>query len=94
MSAPSTPRPSDSPAGALGPLSLVLGAVAAASAWPTLTFLLFPWPLLAGGLAVTFGGMGIHYAGRGHGGLWTSVTGTVLGAVGLAAFVLFFVTLY
>jgi hypothetical protein len=38
--------------------------------------------------------MGIHCAGRGRGRLWTSVTGTVLGAVGLAAFVPFLVTLY
>ncbi|WP_234384703.1 hypothetical protein [Streptomyces sp. MMG1121] len=94
MSASSTPRPTDSPAGALGPLALVLGAVAAAGAWPTLTFSLFPWSFLAGGFAVTFGAMGIHYAGRGHGRLWTAVTGTVLGAIGLVGFIVFFAMLY
>jgi hypothetical protein len=38
--------------------------------------------------------MGIHYAGRGHGRLWSAVTGTVLGAVGLAVFFLLFATPY
>ncbi|WBO62566.1 hypothetical protein [Streptomyces camelliae] len=90
MSASSTPRPTGtrpagSPAGALGPLSLGLGTIAAVSTWPTLTFFLLPWSVLAAAFAVTFGCMGIHYAGRGYGRLWTSVTGTVLGAVGLGA---------
>ncbi|MFI9803332.1 hypothetical protein ACIHEJ_02980 [Streptomyces sp. NPDC052301] len=93
MSAAGSPSHSDSPAAALGPLALFLGAVAAAGAWPTLMFVLLPWSLIAGGLAVTFGAMGIHYAGLGAGRLWASVTGTVLGATGLAAPFLLFVVL-
>ncbi|MFG2633374.1 hypothetical protein ACGFX8_05305 [Streptomyces sp. NPDC048362] len=84
---------SDSPAVALGPLSVVLGAFAAAGFWPTLMFLLFPWSLIAGGLAVTFGAMGIYYADRGLGRLWTAVVGLVLGTTGLTSLFLYFVML-
>ncbi|MET9451875.1 hypothetical protein [Streptomyces cinerochromogenes] len=71
----------DTPAGALGPTALVLGAVAAACLWPPL--MLLPVMFLAGGLAVTFGLMGAHYARRGIGRMWTAVTGAVLGTTGL-----------
>lgn len=93
MSARATSDGADAPAAALGSLSLVLGLVAAASVWPTLTFLLLPWSLLAAGLSVTFGAMGLYYAGRGVGRLWTSVVGIVLGATGLADLFLLFVVL-
>ncbi|MGV4989091.1 hypothetical protein ACWC0C_06795 [Streptomyces sp. NPDC001709] len=93
MAASGSPNPSDSPAVALGPLALFFGIVAATSAWPTLTFFLFPWSLLAGGFAVTFGAMAVHYAACGIGRLWTAVTATVLGAVGLADLFLLFVAL-
>ncbi|MEU6769980.1 hypothetical protein [Streptomyces sp. NPDC046759] len=93
MTASGSADPGDSPATALGPLALVLGAVAAVSAWPTLTFLLFPWSLLAGGFAVTFGAMAVHYAAHGIGRLWTAVAATVLGAVGLTDLFLLFVVL-
>ncbi|MEV5802347.1 hypothetical protein [Streptomyces collinus] len=83
----------DTPAAALGPLALVLGLVAAVSVWPTLTFLLLPWSLLAAGLSVTFGAMGVYYAERGVGRLWTSVVGVVLGATGLADLFLLLVVL-
>ncbi|MFF8731326.1 hypothetical protein ACF073_33310 [Streptomyces sp. NPDC015171] len=83
MSAETAQGPSDTPAGALGPTSMVLGTVAAAGVWPTLTFLLMPVMLIAGGLAVAFGLTGIHHARRNGGRLWTSVTGTVLGTTGL-----------
>ncbi|MEU0335485.1 hypothetical protein [Streptomyces sp. NPDC006193] len=36
-----------------------------------------------GGLSVTFGLTGVHYAVRGVGRLWTAAAGAVLGAVGL-----------
>ncbi|MQY33617.1 hypothetical protein SRB17_15780 [Streptomyces sp. RB17] len=77
-------RDTGTPAAALGPLALALGVVSGAGVWPTLTFTLLPWSLLAGGLAVTFGAMGVYYAGRGIGRLWTSVVGIVLGVIGLA----------
>ncbi|MER6072777.1 hypothetical protein ACFYZB_10705 [Streptomyces sp. NPDC001852] len=93
MSARTSSHDADAPAAALGPLALVMGVVAGASAWPTLTFMLFPWSLLAGGFAVTFGAMGVHYADRGIGRLWTSVVGIVLGSVGLADLFLLFVAL-
>ncbi|MER6569332.1 hypothetical protein ABT288_24900 [Streptomyces sp. NPDC001093] len=93
MAASSSSHPTDSPAGALAPLALFCGIIAAASAWPTLTFVLFPWSLLAGGFAVTFGAMAVHYAACGIGRRWTAVTATVLGAVGLADLFLLFVVL-
>ncbi|MFF7352226.1 MULTISPECIES: hypothetical protein [Streptomyces] len=93
MSVRTPSRDADAPAAALGPLALALGLVAGASTWPTLTFMLLPWSLLAGGLAVTFGAMGAHYAGRGIGRLWTSVAGIVLGAIGLADLLLLVVIL-
>ncbi|MFI8894759.1 hypothetical protein [Streptomyces paradoxus] len=69
----------DSPATALGPTSLVLGTFSAAGTWA----FLFPWTVLAGALAVTFGAMGLHYARGGTGRLWPAATGTTLGAIGL-----------
>ncbi|MFI9170435.1 hypothetical protein [Streptomyces lincolnensis] len=83
MSAVTTPRQDDSPATALGPVALILGLVAATGAWPALMFATLPWSLIAGGLAVTFGASGIHYARQGIGRMWTAVAGTTLGAVGL-----------
>ncbi|MEU1709196.1 hypothetical protein ABZ478_28190 [Streptomyces sp. NPDC005706] len=86
MSAPITPDPTDTPAVALGPTALVLGAIAAPGVWPGLMFAVMPWSWLAGALAVTFGLAGIHYARRGIGRMWPAVTGTVLGTLGLAGF--------
>ncbi|MER6275228.1 hypothetical protein ABT202_02735 [Streptomyces sp900105245] len=89
-----TPASADSPATALGPTALVLGALAAVGVWPTLTLGLLPEMLIAGGLAVTFGLTGLHYAQRGVGRTWTSAAGVVLGAVGLLyPFVVFFLPL-
>ncbi|MCD7440036.1 hypothetical protein K4B79_17610 [Streptomyces lincolnensis] len=84
MSGTATPRQDDSPATALGPVALFLGLVAATGAWPALMAATLPWSVMAGGLAVTFGATGIHYARQGIGRMWTAVTGTTLGAVGLA----------
>ncbi|MFI1762545.1 hypothetical protein ACH41H_10935 [Streptomyces sp. NPDC020800] len=86
MSAPTAPGRNDSPAVALGPTSLVLGAVAAVGAWPSLMLAVLPWSFIAGPLAVTFGIAGIHYARQGVGRMGTAVAGTVLGAVGVAGF--------
>lgn len=69
----------DTPATALGPTALVLGTFSAVGTWA----FLFPWTVLAGALAITFGAMGMHYARKGMGRLWTAATGTVLGAAGL-----------
>jgi hypothetical protein len=69
----------DSPATALGPTALVLGAFSAVSTWA----FLIPWSLLTGALAVTFGAMGMHYALKGTGRLWSAAAGTTLGAVGV-----------
>ncbi|MET8447995.1 hypothetical protein [Streptomyces sp. NPDC005209] len=74
----------DTPAVALGPLSLILGVIAALGTWPTLAFFMLPWSIITGGLAITFGIAGIHYARRGIGGMGTAVAGTTLGAIGLA----------
>jgi hypothetical protein len=74
----------DTPAAALGPVALFLGLVAAVGLLPWLTLFMFPVMLIGGGLAVTFGLMGVHYAGRGIGRRWISVTGAVLGALALA----------
>lgn len=74
---------SDTPATALGPTAVVLGALSTVGALaPALTFVLFPWSILAGGLALTFGASGIHYARHGVGRLWTAVLGTALGGIG------------
>ena len=87
MSAPTAPGHSDSPAVALGPTSLVFGIVSAAAVWPTLTFVLLPWSILAGGLAVTFGLTGMHYARQGVGRMWSATAGTALGATGLTVII-------
>ncbi|KUN03092.1 hypothetical protein AQI95_24320 [Streptomyces yokosukanensis] len=90
MSRTSTPEGADAPATLLGPTALGLGLAAAAGLCPLLTFGLLPVMLICGGLAVTFGLTGIHYARRGIGRLWTATTGTVLGAIGFVyPFVLF-----
>ncbi|MFC9127187.1 hypothetical protein ACFT4A_10115 [Streptomyces sp. NPDC057099] len=68
----------DTPATALGPTALVLGAFSAVGTWA----FLIPWTVMAGALAITFGAMGIHYARRGTGRLWPAATGTALGAAG------------
>ncbi|WP_039933504.1 hypothetical protein [Streptomyces viridochromogenes] len=78
MAGSSTSTATDSPATALGPTALVLGAFSAVGTWA----FLIPWTVLAGALAVTFGAMGMHYARKGLGRLWTAVAGTVLGAAG------------
>ncbi|GGV77552.1 hypothetical protein ABZ178_21515 [Streptomyces massasporeus] len=69
----------DSPATALGPTALILGAFSAVGTWA----FLIPWTVLAGALAVTFGTMGLHYARKGTGRLWPAAAGTTLGAIGL-----------
>jgi hypothetical protein len=84
MSATTTLRQDDTPATALGPVALFLGLVAATGAWPALMFATLPWSLIAGGLAITLGASGIHYARQGVGRMWTVVAGTTLGVVGLA----------
>ncbi|MEV7869669.1 hypothetical protein AB0P17_27065 [Streptomyces sp. NPDC088124] len=81
MPEPTMPVRTDTPADALGPTALVLGALSAAGVCVPALFL-FPWAVIAGALAVTLGAAGIRYALRGTGRLWTAVTGTVLGAVG------------
>ncbi|MEU6681825.1 hypothetical protein [Streptomyces sp. NPDC046832] len=78
MTSSTAPRDSDSPATALGPTALVLGAFSAVGTWA----FLFPWTVLAGALAVTFGAMGLHYARQGTGRMWTAAAGTTLGAIG------------
>lgn len=83
MSTATTPRQDDSPATALGPVALFLGLVAATGAWPALMFATLPWSLIAGGLAVTFGAAGMHYARQGVGRMWPATLGILLGAVGL-----------
>ncbi|GHI02363.1 hypothetical protein AQI88_13530 [Streptomyces cellostaticus] len=88
MSAPIAPGRNDSPAVALGPTSLVLGALAAVGAWPSLMLAVLPWSFIAGPLAVTFGLAGMHYARQGIGRMWTAVAGTTLGAIGVAGFLI------
>ncbi|GHD12277.1 hypothetical protein GCM10010313_36320 [Streptomyces violarus] len=68
----------DTPATALGPTALVLGAFSAVGTWA----FLIPWTVIAGALAMTFGAMGIHYARKGTSRLWTAATGTALGTAG------------
>ncbi|MBI0299287.1 hypothetical protein JBE04_33725 [Streptomyces sp. PRKS01-29] len=76
---------SDSPAVALGPTALVLGVLSAVGAWvPALVLVSLPWTIIAGGLAVALGSMGVRHARRGAGRLWVAVAGTVLGAIGFA----------
>ncbi|GAA4300793.1 hypothetical protein GCM10023086_16450 [Streptomyces venetus] len=78
MAGSTTSTATDSPATALGPTALVLGAFSAVGTWA----FLIPWTVLAGALAITFGVMGMHYARKGTGRLWTAATGTALGAAG------------
>ncbi|MFD5230683.1 hypothetical protein ACFWJ5_19555 [Streptomyces qaidamensis] len=78
MTSSTAPGEMDSPATALGPTALVLGFFSAMGTWA----FLFPWTVLAGALAVTFGVMGLHYARRGTGRLWPAAAGTTLGAIG------------
>jgi hypothetical protein len=78
MTSSKASKETDSPATALGPTALVLGTFSAAGTWA----FLFPWTVLAGALAMTFGAMGLHYARRGMGRVWTAAAGAVLGAIG------------
>jgi hypothetical protein len=78
MRAPVVAAQQDSPAVALGPTALVLGVIAVLA-----SFALFPFALIAGGLAVTFGAAGMHYARQGVGRMWPATLGAVLGTVGL-----------
>ena len=85
MTEPTVADRTDTPAVALGPTALVLGVISAVGAWtPWLVFLMLPWTIITGGLAVALGAIGIHHARRGAGRLWTAVAGTVLGSLGLA----------
>lgn len=68
----------DSPAVALGPTALVFGVIAALT-----SFVILPFALIAGGLALTFGAAGMHYARQGVGRMWPATLGTMLGTVGL-----------
>jgi hypothetical protein len=78
----------DTPAVALGPTALVLGAFSAVGIWtPALTLYTLPWTIIAGGLAIALGAMGIHHARRGAGRLWTAIAGTALGGIGFAGVV-------
>ncbi|MBT2368951.1 hypothetical protein J7E88_27460 [Streptomyces sp. ISL-10] len=84
MPEPTVSDRTDSPAVALGPTSLVLGALSAVGAWvPALAFVTLPWGFIAGALAVTFGTSGIYYARHGDGRMWTAAAGTTLGTIGL-----------
>ncbi|MFI7012735.1 hypothetical protein [Streptomyces sp. NPDC050164] len=78
MTGSPTPMETDTPATALGPTALVLGLFSAVGTWA----FLIPWTVIAGALAITFGVMGIHYARRGTGRMWTATAGTILGAAG------------
>lgn len=85
MPEPTVPDRTDTPAVALGPTALVLGALSAIGAWaPALALVTLPWASIAGALAVTFGAAGIHHARHGVGRLWTALAGTTLGAIGFA----------
>ncbi|CAL9300995.1 hypothetical protein ABZ568_03050 [Streptomyces olindensis] len=84
MSGSTAPTGTDTPATALGPTSLVLGAFSAAGTWA----FLIPWTVIAGALAITFGAMGVHHARQGTGRMWTAAAGTTLGTVGLLGTVL------
>lgn len=83
MPEPTVPGRTDTPAVALGPTALVLGAISAICPWtPALALATLPWAVIAGGLAIALGAMGIHHAREGAGRLWTAVAGTTLGAIG------------
>ncbi|MFV0126384.1 hypothetical protein ACLGI4_01465 [Streptomyces sp. HMX112] len=77
MPEPTRPDRSDTPAVALGPTALALGAASVAVA-----HVMFPWAILSGALAVTLGAAGIHHARQGTGRLWIAITGTALGGLG------------
>ncbi|NEE12203.1 hypothetical protein G3M58_37840 [Streptomyces sp. SID7499] len=79
MTSSTAPGDTDSPATALGPTALILGAFSAVGTWA----FLIPWTVLSGALAVTFGAMGLHYARKGTGRHWPAAAGTALGAIGL-----------
>ncbi|MBT2510787.1 hypothetical protein J7I98_34195 [Streptomyces sp. ISL-98] len=83
MPEPTVPDRTDTPAVALGPTALVLGAFSAIGSWVPALVPTLPWGFIAGALAVTFGAAGIHYAVHGTGRLWTAIAGTILGTVGL-----------
>ncbi|MFH8568242.1 hypothetical protein [Streptomyces sp. NPDC017993] len=79
------PDRADTPAVALGPTALALGTFSVLVAWvPAFGLGAFPLAIIAGGLAVTLGATGIHYARLGTGRLWTAIAGTTFGATGLA----------
>ncbi|MFE7270930.1 hypothetical protein [Streptomyces sp. NPDC057623] len=78
MREPTAAAQQDSPAVALGPTALAFGVIAALT-----SFVISPFALIAGGLAVTFGAAGMHYARQGVGRMWPAALGTVLGTVGL-----------
>ncbi|MFC8567892.1 hypothetical protein ACFUIW_19240 [Streptomyces sp. NPDC057245] len=87
MPEPLTPRPADTPAVLLGPAALTLGVVSVTPAFvllasAALAFLVVPWAVVAGALAVVLGATGVHHARRGNGRTWTAVAGTALGVVG------------
>ncbi|WP_434599730.1 hypothetical protein [Streptomyces sp. A5-4] len=54
---------------------------------PALAFGTLPWAIITGGLAITLGPAGIHYARLETGRLWTAIAGTTLGAAGLAGII-------
>ncbi|GAA2292389.1 hypothetical protein GCM10010234_37030 [Streptomyces hawaiiensis] len=78
MTSSTASKETDSPATALGPTALVLGLFSAIGTWA----FLFPWTVLAGALAMTFGAMGLHYARKGMGRAWPAAAGAALGATG------------
>ncbi|MER5851765.1 hypothetical protein ABT126_33285 [Streptomyces sp. NPDC002012] len=82
MPEPTVPDPTDTPAVALGPTALVLGAISVIGVWVP-AFATFPGAIIAGALAVTLGAAGIHYARHGTGRLWTAIAGTTLGTIGV-----------
>ncbi|GHH11822.1 hypothetical protein [Streptomyces lanatus] len=78
----------DTPATALGPTALVLGALSTLG-----IYLFLPFTVIAGGLAMTLGTAGIHYARQGVGRMWISVLGTALGAAGMLGIVVLLASL-
>lgn len=88
MSEPTVSDRDDTPAVALGPVALLLGAFSTIGVWaPWLTLYTLPWTVITGALAMTFGAAGIHYARRGTGRLATAVAGTALGTLGFGGIV-------
>ncbi|WP_432010516.1 hypothetical protein [Streptomyces cucumeris] len=79
--------PTGTPAVALGPTALVLGALSTLGIWAPTLFFAFPWTALTSGLAICLGAMGVHHARRGAGRLWASATGAALGVAGLGGVV-------